>query len=465
MGASLAGFYIPGSGFPPPMEAVEARVLKRILPRQDEEARLHTIIHELTAKLSERIAARGLNAKPILVGSVAKGVHLHETEVDLFVAFSRDTPREKLESEGLALGDLLERPVRMYAEHPYTRGWYGGFEVEIVPCYRITDASQRMSAVDRTPLHVDYVLGHLSDEQTTEVRLLKAWAEGIGVYGAEAKVRGFSGYLCELLVIHYGTFHGVLDAARSWKPPIVIELGTPAARQFSEPLVVVDPVDGNRNVASAVSAEQLATFVYAARSYRKRPSPRFFFPRRSKSRTAAQLRATLKRRATSFLAVGIQAPKITDDVLYPQVRKAHKTVLDLFKRHGFQVLNDSSGVDGGDVLLLFEFEVFRLPRVEIHAGPPVWVKDAENFLRKWARSPRRVAGPYLRGDRWFVDVTREAMDAAALLRDTHRSLSLGRDLDRTARTRFAIHVDAGAVQKKYIQSLTDFFDRRFPWDR
>ncbi|HLB66890.1 MAG TPA: nucleotidyltransferase domain-containing protein, partial [Thermoplasmata archaeon] len=82
------------------MEAVEARVLKRILPRQDEEARLHTIVHELTAKLSERIAARGLDAKPILVGSVAKGVHLHETEVDLFVAFPPDTPREKLESEG-----------------------------------------------------------------------------------------------------------------------------------------------------------------------------------------------------------------------------------------------------------------------------------------------------------------------------------------------------------------------------
>jgi len=62
-------------------------------------------------------------------------------------------------------------------------------------------------------------------------------------------------------------------------------------------------------------------------------------------------------------------------------------------------------------------------------------------------------------------VTREATDAATLLRDAHRSLSLGRDLDRAARTRFAIHVDARAVQKKYLQSLTDFFDKRFPWDR
>ena len=31
--------------------------------------------------------------------------------------------------------------------------------------------------------------------------------QGIGVYGAEIKVGGFSGYLCELLVMKYGGFH------------------------------------------------------------------------------------------------------------------------------------------------------------------------------------------------------------------------------------------------------------------
>src|SRR3989441_6252854 len=306
------------------MGPVEARILKKILPTEEEEARLRDVVRELQERLSERIAARGLDARPILVGSVAKGVHLHEPEVDMFVAFSPDVPRERLEKEGLALGDLLERPVRMFAEHPYTRGWYKGFEVEIVPCYRITEASQRLSAVDRTPLHVDYVLGHLAEDQATEVRLLKAWAEGIGVYGAEAKIRGFSGYLCELLVLKHGTFHGLLEAARSWRPGMTIEFETPAGRAFSEPLVVVDPVDGNRNVASAVSAEQLATFVPAAREYLAKPSERFFFPRSLKPRTLAQLKATLRRRETHLVAVTIPAPKVTEDVSYPQVRKAHK---------------------------------------------------------------------------------------------------------------------------------------------
>lgn len=447
------------------MESVEARVLQRILPRRDEEERLHAVVHELTNTLSERIAARHLDAKPILVGSVAKGVHLHEPEVDLFVAFAPDTSREKLETEGLALGDVLERPVRMYAEHPYTRGWYKGFEVEVVPCYRITDASQRMSAVDRTPLHVDFVLGHLGEDQGTEVRFLKAWAEGIGVYGAEAKIRGFSGYLCELLVIKYGTFRKVLEAAKGWKPGLVIEIGRPAGRKFDEPLVVVDPVDGNRNVASAVSAEQLATFTHAARSYLARPSPRFFFPRPPKPKTIAQLKALLHSRSTHLVSVAIPAPPITEDVLYPQVRKAHKSILDLFERHAFVVLNSTSGVDGGDVLLLFEFEVFELPKVQIHDGPPVWVKNAEDFLRKWTKSSRRLAGPHVRGDRWSVEVKREVADPATLLRQEYRTLSLGRDLDRAGRKMASIRVDANAMRREHLVALTAFFDKRFPWER
>src|SRR5438094_723644 len=184
--------------------------------------------------------------KLFVAGSVAKGTHLTGTEIDVFVACPPDLPRADLEERGLALGKILEKGTHRYAEHPYTRGWYGGFEVEIVPCYRITDATQRMSAVDRTPLHVDYVLGRVKEGQTDEIRLLKAWAEGIGVYGAEAKILGFSGYLCELLVLKNGTFRGVLEASLSWRPGIVLELDRAPARTFPEPLTLVDHVYPNR---------------------------------------------------------------------------------------------------------------------------------------------------------------------------------------------------------------------------
>jgi tRNA nucleotidyltransferase (CCA-adding enzyme) len=447
------------------MDAVEQRALRRILPTADEEERLHAVVHELQKVLSERVAAKGLDAKPLLVGSVAKGTHLHETEIDMFVAFPPDVPRDVLEKEGLALGDVLERPVRMFAEHPYSRGWYKGFEVEIVPCYRIVDAAQRLSAVDRTPLHVDYVLGHLGEDQGDQVRLLKAWAEGIGVYGAEAKIRGFSGYLCELLVLRYGTFRGVLEAASSWRAGLKIEFERPATRPFPEPLAVVDPIDGNRNVASAVSAEQMAAFAHAARVYLSKPSERFFFPRPPRPRTVPQIRALLRKRGTHLVLVTMPAPGLTEDVTYPQVRKAHRSVLELLHRNGFAVLHSTSGIEGGEVLLVLEFEVFELPRVQLHEGPPVWVANAEDFLRKWRASRRTMAGPHLRDDRWVVEVERDATDAAALLKREFRTLSLGKDLDRASRGGLRIRVDGDAVRAKYAGALTAFFDRRFPWER
>src|SRR5213594_2878126 len=264
---------------------VEEQVLARIRPSPDEEARIEKVVRELLERLRAMLKSNGWDAKPFLAGSVAKGTHLTGTEIDVFGAFPPDLQRADLEERGLALGTILEKGTHRYAEHPYTRGWYGGFEVEIVPCYRITDATQRMSAVDRTPLHVDYVLGHVKEGQTNEVRLLKAWAEGVGVYGAEAKVMGFSGYLCELLVLKYGTFRGVLENSLAWRKGELIELDRPPGRAFPEPLIVVDPVDPNRNVASAVSVEQLATFVHSAREYLRAPSERFFFPRPAKAMT------------------------------------------------------------------------------------------------------------------------------------------------------------------------------------
>lgn len=445
--------------------SVEEKVLARIRPSLEEQTRIERVVRELLDRLKTTLTGKGWEAKPFLAGSVAKGTHLTGTEIDVFVAFPPALPRSDLESRGLELGEILEKRARLYAEHPYTRGWYGGFEVEIVPCYRITDATQRMSAVDRTPLHVDYVLGRIKDGQADEIRLLKAWAEGIGVYGAEAKVLGFSGYLCELLVLKCGSFRGVLENSLTWRRGQVLELDRAAGRSFEEPLVVVDPVDPNRNVASAVSIDQLATFVHAAREYLRAPSERFFFARPLKPLTTPKLRALAKKRGGGLLAVSIPAPAVTEDVLYPQLRKAHRTLLDLFRRHEFQVSDSHFDIAGKEAIFLFEFAVHSLPNVVRHEGPPVWVKNAKDFLDKWQRSKRTVAGPFVLGERWAVDVTREATTPQALLKARWRELSLGKNLEKAARRSMRSSTGEKALAAKYAASWTRLFDKRFPWER
>ncbi len=444
---------------------LEETVLARIRPSPQEEAALRTMVRELLAEVQGVLASKGWEAKPFVSGSVAKGTHLTGADVDLFVAFPPDLPREDLEKRGLALGEILDRGVHMYAEHPYTRGFYRGIQVEIVPCYRITDASQRMSAVDRTPLHVDYVLGRLNGGQGDQIRLLKAWSEGVGLYGAEAKIRGFSGYLCELLVLRYGSFRGALEASQGWRRGVVLELDRAAGRAFDEPLVLIDPVDPNRNVASAVSLEQMATFVHAAHEYLREPSESFFFPRPLKPLSLPRLRAVARKRGGSLLTVSIHAPAITDDVLWPQLRKAHRALLDLFGREGFGVHDSRFDLAGKEAVFLFEFATASLPRVLRHEGPPVWVKNAKDFQERWRTDARRLSGPFLVGDRWVADVARGSTDAAGLVRAAWRSLSLGKDLEKSARRTLRVHAGPEALRAATAEAWTRLFDRRFPWER
>ena len=445
--------------------SLDDAILARIRPKPQEDAALEAMVRDLLASVDAALRANGWEAKPFISGSVAKGTHLTGADVDLFVAFPPDLPREDLEKRGLALGRLLEKGVHLYAEHPYTRGFYKGFQVEIVPCYRITDASQRMSAVDRTPLHVDYVLGHLNGGQADQIRLLKAWSEGIGLYGAEAKIRGFSGYLCELLVLKYGSFRGVLEASLGWRRGGVLELDRPAGRKFDEPLIFVDPVDPNRNVASAVSLEQMATFLHAAREYLREPREVFFFPKPLKPLSLPRLRAQAKKRGGSLLAVSIRTPQVTDDVLYPQLRKGHRVLLDLFERESFAVHDSRFDVAESECIFLFEFRTAVLPRVLRHEGPPVWVKNAKEFLDKWHGNPRTLAGPFIVQERWTVDVAREFVDAASLVKASWRTLSLGKDLEKSAKRSLRVVAGSAALRATYAEAWTRLFDKRFPWER
>ena len=131
--------------------------------------------------------------------------------------------------------------------------------------------------MDRTPFHTVYIRERIQPF-IDDVLLLKQFAKAGGIYGSDQMTEGFAGYLCELLVLSYGGFLPLLEAASRWRPGIIIDPAGHRARDFPEPLVVVDPVDPKRNVSASVSLTRMCEFIELSRGYIEKPGREFFFP-------------------------------------------------------------------------------------------------------------------------------------------------------------------------------------------
>ncbi|MEM3402520.1 MAG: nucleotidyltransferase domain-containing protein, partial [Candidatus Hadarchaeales archaeon] len=84
------------------MQEILAKVLRRIKPTPEDEAKVKKISEELLKEVEE--VARNLNVqvKPLLVGSVARGTWIRsERDIDIFLLFPQELSVEALETLGL----------------------------------------------------------------------------------------------------------------------------------------------------------------------------------------------------------------------------------------------------------------------------------------------------------------------------------------------------------------------------
>ena len=397
-----------------------AHVLKKITPSKSEEKALHELTVRIIAQIDRAAAKLDIDAHGLLVGSAARNTWIvGEKDLDVFITFPEEISREDLESFGLQIAKKVAVSYEeRYAEHPYIRASYGEYNVDIVPCFRVSDPSAIKSAVDRTPFHNEYLQTRIKGLED-QVRLLKQFMKGVGVYGAELRTKGFSGYLCELLVIKYGSFLDVLESASAWKRGVVIDLEDHGTLQHEDPLTVIDPVDPSRNVAAAVSLDNFCTFIDTSREFLKEPSIHFFFPAPIEPLSDDELAKELQARGTDMFAIVFDTPNIVDDVLYPQLYKAVRSVEELLHRNDFRVFRSDVWSNSNAVILL-EMEVASLPNIKRHFGPPIKsVMHAEKFKAKYA-------SPYIQDGRYVVEILREYTKVKDLLLSQLQTCGLGK---------------------------------------
>ena len=341
------------------ISSILLRVLSEVKPSEAEIAHTTEKANELMGRI-KAIAPKSVEI--IMAGSTARGTQTKgNSDIDIFLLFPRADEERPMELKGLSIAKKIvnkskgEKFEIKYAEHPYLKLIMpeDGISADIVPAVKITDSSERVSAVDRTQLHNVFVNSMLSAQQKDDVRLVKSFMRFHNVYGAEAKTLGFSGYLCELLVAHFGSFQKVLSAFSSIKLPMVIRFGKSdmsideTVKKFNSRFVVVDPTDSNRNVAAVVSEDSLARFATASRRFLSNPSIEYFYGvKYSDIDSAAKLTGLKNALGTELYSATFSFPKISEEILWQQLSRLDMSLRKLLSEYGFPVVIAVAGIEG-----------------------------------------------------------------------------------------------------------------------
>ena len=326
------------------------------------------LVKEQSAKYPEVIGVE-------LGGSYAKGTWLSgEVDLDIFVKLKKDTDEKRFEVVGKEIGFSSLRkfkPYVRYSEHPYVEAIIDDTRVNVVPCYDV-EAGQWKSAADRSSFHTKYILQSLDQSKKDDVRLLKKFLIGIGIYGAEIAKEGFGGYVAEVLVKHYGSFLGVLEVASNFTQHQVI--GNPT-KKFETPLIIIDPIDSNRNLGTAISAESVGKFILASRKFLKKPSLLFF---------RAKPRQLNRKNLQNTIIVRFNYKKRSPDIVWGQIKRAANAVSGQLRLAGFEVLRSSAVTDEkSEVALLFLLRSLKIEKHMIKKGPDIFKrKESENYIAK-----------------------------------------------------------------------------------
>ena len=200
-------------------------------------------------------------------GSYAKDTWIgNDSDVDIFVRFAADTDNETFRNISLDIGFKAlagHEPYARHSEHPFVEAIVNDVKVNIVPFYDVTDGNWK-SAADRSVFHADLMSKSLTPKMKRDVRLLKAFLKAGGLYGSEIAKQGFSGYVTEVLVLELGSF---VDVLKTFADLTAGQTIGKATGNFSGPIIIIDPVDGNRNLAAAISPQNLGGMVLASRKF------------------------------------------------------------------------------------------------------------------------------------------------------------------------------------------------------
>ncbi len=351
-------------------------------PSKQKQVKLEKISKEIQREIATFKDSR--ISRVLMGGSFAKGTWLeNDTDIDFFVMIEPTVERKEFEELGKSIGYHALRkykPYLRYSEHPYVEGKVDGTRVNIVPCYKV-EKNKWKSAADRSPFHTDFMQDKLNENLKSQVRVLKKFLKAVGIYGSQIAVSGFSGYVTEVLILKYGSFEDVLKIFSVLKPNQIISLDPPdenVIQKFTSPIIIIDPIDSNRNLGAAISADCVAKFVLASRQFLKNPSTEFMKKYgKSKPKIIKQIESNL-------LIIEFKIHKRSPDILWGQLKRKLTSISKMLSNSRFEIIKKYCYTDEEKrAVFIFMFQFASLPKITVNRGPEVYLRtETDAYMKK-----------------------------------------------------------------------------------
>lgn len=385
-------------------------ILNEIAPDKQEVRVLKRAAKHFTKKLNKELK----NAKAVLGGSVAKNTFLKGSyDIDIFVQFNKKYYKDKDVSKILysKLKKLYNSTAKISGLHKvhgsrdYFQVKQDPFTFEVIPILKIKKAEEAENITDISPLHTKWVKKH-GKKLADEIRLAKAFCKSNKIYGAESYIRGFSGYTLEILTIHHKSFENLMSSAARWKPGTRIDTKQHGIRKLNKsklsPLIVIDPVQQDRNTAAALSEKKFSEFVELAKTFLHNPNPDFF------RKTKFDLE---KIKSASILRVIPKQGK--EDVVGAKLIKCLEYINKKLKQECYEVTEYDWHWEDKEAYFWYFVKEKTLPKEKRHYGPPAKEKKhLQEFKKKYSRHIIKK-----QGSRTFVELKRKHTNINQFLKE------------------------------------------------
>jgi len=415
-------------------------------------------VRSIVDKINSLLKKSSLDAMCVPGGSLAKGTFLKDDyDIDLFIRFNpsyeddriSDLTETVLKPLCKSLKAKLERVhgSRDYFQFNMQKGKkILSFEVIPVMLVHMENYHEARNITDLSPEHVEWVKKYTSKNPklVDDIRLAKQFCKANKVYGAESYINGFSGHILDILIIHYGSFVNLLQhfgrlSGDDLKKPIIIDTEKNLVNPLKQlnaskitPLIIVDPIQKDRNSAAALSKERLLMFIVASKRFLEKPDKDFFEIKEFNMEN--EIKDSLKSSKVNIKDVTVARIDIetldgSKDVVGTKVLKVYEAMIEHSKKYGFHIIaSDWNFMSEEKRAIAYIICENKISRDVLQQGPPVdSTANYDVFIDKHKKAGHKT---FVKDNMAYAVMPRKYLDIRSYITDLCRQEFIDRRIKK-----------------------------------